>query len=107
MAAITWLHLSDFHAGQRSAGAVWPAIDPCFEQDLRTMATRLGPPDLVLFTGDLAFGGAAEEFERVDELLERIRGWLGVDELPMFAVPGNHDLPRPKPDAFQDRKSVV
>lgn len=101
MAAITWLHLSDFHAGQRSAGAVWPAIDPCFEQDLRTMAARLGPPDLVLFTGDLAFGGAAEEYERVDELLERIRGWLGVDELPMFAVPGNHDLPRPKPDAFQ------
>ncbi len=64
------------------------------------MAGEVGPPDLILFTGDLAYRGQAEEYAEVDRVLERIRGWLAEvhPEAPaplLFAVPGNHDVARP------------
>ncbi len=69
--------------------------------DIKTMAREVGPPELILFTGDLAYGGLAEEYVEVDRVLERIRGWLAEvhPKAPaplLFAVPGNHDLLRPK-----------
>jgi formylglycine-generating enzyme required for sulfatase activity/predicted MPP superfamily phosphohydrolase len=90
---ITWIHLSDYHAGQRGTAAR-ARIDEVLERSITQMATRLGLPDLLLFTGDLVFSGKPEEYEQVDALLDRIDAWLGV-ELPVFAVPGNHDLARP------------
>lgn len=98
-AAITWIHLSDFHAGQRGESA-WHAIDVAFEANVRKLARRLGKPDLVLFTGDLANWGGRDkdgndEYAKVDRVLERLNEWLGV-EVPVFAIPGNHDLVRPK-----------
>lgn len=90
---ITWIHLSDYHAGQRGAAAR-PQIEEVFERSVKQMAERLGVPDLLLFTGDLAYSGKSREYERVDALLDRINSWLDV-ELPVFAVPGNHDLARP------------
>jgi len=41
--------------------------------------------DAVLSVGDLTKDGAPWEFDRVDELLERL-------DAPFFAVPGNHDV---------------
>lgn len=54
--------------------------------------------DLVLFSGDLTNRGTSTEFQRLDEMLESL--WtqfrrLGSDPV-LLAVPGNHDLVRPK-----------
>lgn len=93
-ASITWIHLSDFHAGQRGAAA-WSQVELELEKSVRAMAERLGPPDLLFFTGDLAFKGSKDEYGRVDRLLDRVNRWFNR-EVPLFAVPGNHDLLRPK-----------
>lgn len=90
---ITWLHLSDFHADP-CREEPWPAIDFELESDVTELAKVLGPPDLVLLTGDLTAHGFAAEYEQVDLLLERLETWLGR-RLPVVAVPGNHDVRRP------------
>lgn len=92
--AITWLHLSDFHADPLREEP-WPELDFELESDLGEMAEHLGAPDLVIFTGDLTAHGRPAEFEMVDQLLERLERWLGR-RLPVVAVPGNHDVSRPR-----------
>jgi len=68
-----------------------------FFTDLKTLYAKSGPWDLVLFTGDLTYQGGAEEFEKVDSVLEKL--WKHLDRLgpkpSLLAVPGNHDLTRP------------
>lgn len=67
--SITWLHLSDLHRGGKEARD-WPTVQAAFERDLQHMSSRvLSPPDLVLFTGDLAFRGDPGEYRLVAELL--------------------------------------
>lgn len=92
--AITWIHLSDFHGGPAGPDP-WPRVEAALEADIARMSERLGPPDLVLFTGDLARTGSAPEYERVDHLLDQLTRWTGRT-LPVVAVPGNHDLVRPR-----------
>jgi hypothetical protein len=40
------------------------------------MVKRLGPPDLLLLSGDLTNSGDPKEFKRVDRFLDTLRGWL-------------------------------
>lgn len=97
MAAIRWLHLTDFHVGSASPTS-WPSLRAKLEDDLtKTLGYTEGPLDLVLFTGDLVQRGAHEEYEKLDEILEHLWetfGRLGSNPV-LFAVPGNHDLVRP------------
>ncbi|MCK6508007.1 metallophosphoesterase [Myxococcota bacterium] len=90
--ACTWLHLSDLHAGAPGKGRDWPVVRDAFGRDLDRMRDRLGTPDVVLFTGDLANRGT--EYDEVVALLTWLRGRLGP--VPVVAVPGNHDLVRPR-----------
>ena len=49
--------------------------------------------DLVLFTGDLAFSGKAEEYATLDtELVDPLRKLNITKDAVFLAVPGNHDL---------------
>lgn len=77
----------------------WPTIEAQLFNDLEYLRGVAGPWDLVAFTGDLVFSGRREEFERVQEFLERLwerfRAWDCDPKL--VAVPGNHDLARPSP----------
>lgn len=63
--AITWLHLSDLHAGAPGKGRDWPVVQDAFASDLGVI-----------------------------RLLDCLRGKLGT--VPVVAVPGDHDLVRPK-----------
>ncbi len=97
---LRWLHLSDLHAGGPGAALHHEMIDELADE-ITTMAKRVGPPDLIFFTGDLAYHGVAEEYAQVDDLLGRIHRWLAAThpDAPaplLFAVPGNHDLARPQ-----------
>lgn len=94
---IRWLHLSDLHLGCRGEDLWWQMQEE-LEASVRTMA---GPPDLLLISGDLANRGSAEEYGKVDRLLDTLVGWLresagGGPEPLVVAVPGNHDLQRPQ-----------
>jgi calcineurin-like phosphoesterase family protein len=91
---IRWLHLSDLHLGCRGED-LWWQVQEVLGKSVREMAQRLGPPDLLLLSGDLTNTGDPKEFKRVDRLLEALLGWLDADPL-IVAVPGNHDLQRPQ-----------
>jgi len=101
---IRWLHISDLHLGQRG-GEVWWQVREEFRVSLERMLKELGPPHLVLLTGDLAFSGALEQYELVDRFLEALRGWIaaaGGDPPLVVAVPGNHDLQRPEAERARE-----
>lgn len=98
MSAIRWLHLSDLHQGLPEQTFMWPFLEKALLEDLESLIERSGPPDLVLFTGDLTQSGTETQFQRLNDSLEKL--WrhferLGASPL-LLAVPGNHDLVRPK-----------
>lgn len=97
MAHINWLHFTDFHQ-KTEPHFLWPNVRERVYEDLTKLFDRTGPWDLVLFTGDLAFSGQPEEFQRVNDVLDGL--WNLFAKLGcaprLLAVPGNHDLVRPE-----------
>lgn len=71
------LHLSDLHFGSHS--------DPRLEPGLEALIERVDP-ELIVASGDLTHRGLAEQHDRAADFLH------GLDR-PVFAVPGNHDIP--------------
>lgn len=108
-ARISWLHVSDLHVskkkigsatGRRPGGEQWAEVREEFFADLEAQldATQL-EPDLVIITGDLALSGETKQYNDFDAefltpLLARLRGRGAAAVL--VAVPGNHDVRRPK-----------
>ncbi|NET82816.1 MAG: tetratricopeptide repeat protein [Moorea sp. SIO1F2] len=95
--SLRWLHLTDLHLGMKGLEDLWPNIEEIFFEDLKYLCEKVGPLDLVMFTGDITQGGSKPEFQEVDKLLTNF--WEKFRDLgfqPKFlAVPGNHDLVRP------------
>ena len=96
MAPIRILHLSDAHFRQERA---WDA-DPVLSSLAQSIGQDVGSglaPDLVIFSGDLAQSGKAEEFALAHHWLEHqlwpvLPGGMSRDRLVL--VPGNHDVDR-------------
>lgn len=101
MVAIRWLHLTDLHHGMAEQASLLPAVRQQLFQDLERIAAVAGPWDLVLFTGDLTQTGVTAEFDALTETLERLWTHLARQGSRPFllAVPGNHDLRRPRASA--------
>lgn len=80
------LHVSDLHMGRlaRDSESAHAA--------LRELVERLRP-ELVIASGDLAHRGRRRELETATTLLRSL-------ELPVLAVPGNHDIPYTFPARF-------
>src|SRR5215207_6876344 len=98
MVKFNWLHVTDLHVGMAESAHLWPNIEYKFYEDLEFLIKKeVGPLDAVLFTGDFVQRGDVREYERVDELLQRL--WQAFAQLKceplLLAVPGNHDLVRP------------
>ena len=70
------LHISDLHFGHHD-----PALAEGFAADINAQN-----PDLVVASGDFTQIGTKEEFEQAREFLDTLTA-------PVFAVPGNHDVP--------------
>lgn len=101
---IRWLHLSDLHYGCPGK-ELWEQVEEKFFADVESQLRRLGPPDLLIFTGDLAYSGKAEEYAQVDAFLEELLGRIagaGSPEPVLVAVPGNHDVARPEGRALRE-----
>jgi predicted MPP superfamily phosphohydrolase len=74
----------------------WPDVKSDFFVDLDKVTKWSGKLDLVLFTGDFVFRG--QEFDQANAFLAEFFKILGdAGHTPkLLAVPGNHDLRRPK-----------
>ncbi len=70
------LHISDLHFGHHD-----PALAKGFSADINAQK-----PDLIVASGDFTQIGIKQEFEQAREFLDEL-------EAPVFAVPGNHDVP--------------
>jgi 3',5'-cyclic AMP phosphodiesterase CpdA len=69
-------HLSDLHFGRHD-----PHVADALAADVAA-----AKPDLVVISGDFTQLGTEEEFQLARSFLDRLK-------LPVFAVPGNHDVP--------------
>jgi 3',5'-cyclic AMP phosphodiesterase CpdA len=78
------LHVSDLHFGTRE--------DPLMERALEALLGRTRP-ELVIASGDLTHRGRREQHERAARFLRSF-------ELPLLAIPGNHDIPYTFPARF-------
>jgi hypothetical protein len=98
MVFFNWLHLTDMHLGMEGLSDLWQNVEEDFFKDVKYLIDKIGPLDLVLFTGDLVQQGSSDEFEQVNLLFEKF--WHKFREMgcepKLLAVPGNHDLTRPK-----------
>lgn len=105
MTTLNWLHITDIHLGMKDRG-LWAGSKQIMLDDLARATAAIGPWDLVLLTGDLAFSGKAEEYRLVDAALDEIwqvlcKGHASAPSPLLLAVPGNHDMARPdKEDAI-------
>lgn len=70
------LHISDLHFGHHD-----PVLAEGFASDINAQK-----PDLIVASGDFTQIGSKKEFEQAREFLDKL-------EAPVFAVPGNHDVP--------------
>ena len=97
MNGLTWLHLSDWHQKGRDFDRA--VVRDALLRDVRERAKidpALGSVDFVIFSGDAAWQGKAEEFQAAREcLFDPVLKELGLTPKQLFIVPGNHDLSRP------------
>ena len=96
------LHLSDIHFRKME---VETTQDPNFHlrnellRDIRTLCAKLGAPDVIIISGDIAFSGHPDEFAFATNWLKEVCGQTGADLSSVFVCPGNHDVVRAKADS--------
>jgi 3',5'-cyclic AMP phosphodiesterase CpdA len=78
------LHVSDLHVGARESPDAAPALAALVER-LR--------PELIVASGDLTHRGRHDQHDRAAALLRAL-------DVPVVAVPGNHDIPYTFPARF-------
>lgn len=90
-------HTSDFHvfSDKPETSLVRPDAADAARKVINDIASFVPRIDAVMITGDLADGGSAEDYALVKDILSPI-------EVPIFAVPGNHDARKGFREAFDD-----
>jgi predicted MPP superfamily phosphohydrolase len=93
------LHLSDTHIGNpKHVPDSDVVLNPLLD-DLRVWSNDFGKPNLIIFSGDLAYGEIPEtkltsQYDQAASWITKMYDSLGTSqsETPLFLVPGNHDL---------------
>ncbi|MCU6208385.1 metallophosphoesterase [Enterobacter cloacae] len=97
------LHLSDIHFRKSEIST---AQDPNTHlrneliRDVEEQCQQLGPPDVIIISGDVAFAGDPEEFEFASQWLSELCQRSGSSMKSVFVVPGNHDVVRHQADSL-------
>jgi tetratricopeptide (TPR) repeat protein len=102
LTGFTILHLSDTHfkATDDLADLVLEQLFKVLEKLAKTDSS----PDLILFTGDVAFSGQKEEYEIAAKFFDRILEVTGVkNKKRLFVIPGNHDV---DVDVIKNNKAI-
>jgi len=98
---ITWLHISDSHFYKEKHNYESKEIFETFFDDLKTMKNKGLYPDLIFFTGDVAYGrypnmseqDIKNQYKEAKEFLDRIQNYFpDIPDKNIFIVPGNHDV---------------
>lgn len=94
---VSILHLTDIHFALNRQTAVMAAIRQEFMSDLRYLLESLGPVDLIIFSGDLAYSGEFDQYVVAERFFQEL-GQVLLDKTgrapALFSVPGNHDVDR-------------
>jgi len=97
MTSVTWLHLSDWHQ-KTDRDFDRKIVLRALLKDIRErnkISSDLEKIDFVIFSGDVAFGGKAEEYQAAKEqFFQPLLEVCGLEPEQLFIVPGNHDLDR-------------
>lgn len=87
---LRWLHLTDLHFGSKNEAqstAIGSLVNAIITESDDT------PFDLIFITGDLAYSGKKEEYEKLaNELISPLRDSDLFGTAKIIATPGNHDL---------------
>jgi 3',5'-cyclic AMP phosphodiesterase CpdA len=90
------LHLSDIHFSKRSSTAYDPDLD--LRRELLADAIRVKEKvkacSGILVSGDIAFSGKSDEYNKARDWLREICHQLDCPEEAVWVIPGNHDVDR-------------
>ncbi|MFC8850711.1 MULTISPECIES: metallophosphoesterase [unclassified Micromonospora] len=91
-----FVHLSDIHfdAGDESLYGPNAMAAGRLVEDLERCRDRLGQPNAILVTGDIAFSGKSEQYDQARHFLEQVTQALDIEPHSVLTVPGNHDVDR-------------
>ena len=97
MAHLNWLHLSDWH--QKGPEFDRTVIADKLIADIKSRGTDIDAGltsiDFIVFSGDIANSGDERQFAlAAEKLIDPVRDAIGR-EVPIYIVPGNHDIQRP------------
>jgi predicted phosphodiesterase len=96
MTGLTWLHLSDWHQGEKNFDRQI-VLDALIDDIKKRVAidSNLEHIDFIVFSGDIAFSGKSDEYKIAKEqLFGPILRECNIGPEELFIVPGNHDLDR-------------
>jgi tetratricopeptide (TPR) repeat protein/predicted MPP superfamily phosphohydrolase len=99
---ITWLHLSDLHAGDPSNWEASQVTDTLLDDLLLLKKDNGLIPDFIVFTGDVAYGQPSDaesgamssQYALAQQFFDSVRHPFEVPLENLFIVPGNHDVNR-------------
>lgn len=102
---ITILHASDFHVKEDEGDPLSHSHDirALFVFDAEQKAKELGAPTVMIFSGDIAFSGKAEQYDVARCMFTDILKRLNLKDQRILVVPGNHDINRPKAEGLDAR----
>jgi len=102
---IILLQASDFHVRAHEGDPLCRPHDirQLFAFDAEQMAKEIGVPTALIFSGDIAFGGGAEEYDVARQMFASLLARLGLNEQRILVVPGNHDVSRGKAAKLEAR----
>lgn len=111
MSPLRWLHISDLHFydQQKPSGLRFEQkiVTQQLLRDVVEMRRRFDdPPDFVLLTGDIAFGGEQAEYKAAQEWVNNLEAAAGLGKKSIFIVPGNHDVQRRSATSPRSRQTI-
>ena len=103
---LTILQLSDIHFSHREESVfdMYRELQDGLLKFLPSLRKRVGDIGLILISGDVAFSGVAEQYEKADSFLRDVRSVLGAPRIPIRVIPGNHDIHQPDTDSGDQQR---
>jgi len=91
--SFNWLHVSDLHF---KLGDTFnrDLVLNAFLESLPTLLGRVAKPDVIFFTGDIAFSGKAQEYKLASQFFDKLLDIMQMNKESLFVIPGNHDVDR-------------
>jgi metallophosphoesterase superfamily enzyme len=88
------LHLSDFHF--TAVNAMQDIVMSSLSRQIESICNKESKPNILIITGDIAFGGKKEEYEIAKVFIDKIAEFCEISNDKIFIIPGNHDVERKK-----------